>query len=180
MVDLATELVSEGDDLLDRSEFVDVMNNADGTEAGPDAAQKPASAAADSLQSLAQEKYDMALKVLEKVDKEFPAENVPYDASSLYAAQLYIHIGVDDPAIAEKARPILDALWKRSTQYVTYYESFDDDTFKFYNDECMMHFSFLRYIKSLYGTLDSEKANEIEQQQMTLLETFIKKGGKLE
>ena len=180
MVDLATELVSEGDDLLDRSEFVGVMNNADGTEAGPDAAQKPASAAADSLQSLAQEKYDKALKVLEKVDKEFPAENVPYDASSLYAAQLYIHIGVDDPAIAEKARPILDALWKRSTQYVTYYESFDDDTFKFYNDECMMHFSFLRYIKSLYGTLDSEKANEIEKQQMTLLETFIKKGGKLE
>ena len=127
-----------------------------------------------------EEKYDKALNVLEKLDKELPATNVPYDASSLYEAQLYLLIGQDKPAIAEKARPILDALWKRSTQYITYYESFDDDTFKAYNDECLMHFSFLRFIKGLYASLDSKMVDKMEEQQMQLLDTFIKKGGEIE
>ena len=63
---------------------------------------------------------------------------------------------------------------------MTHYESFDDDTFKAYNDECLMHFSFLRFIKGLYASLDSKMVDKMEEQQMKLLDTFIKKGGEIE
>ena len=82
------------------------------------------------------------------MDSVLPAYNIPYDidsrevegrlmgysdgksaiytsGSSYREALLYVQLGQ-----AEKARPILDGLWKRSTQYITYYESFDDDVMK--------------------------------------------------
>ena len=167
MVDLATELVSEGDEILDKAYSLSDAAAISDKEL-------------EEMTDKAEEKNDKALKVLEKLDKELPATNVPYDASSLYEAQLYLHIGQNDSTIAEKARPILDGLWKRSTQYITYYESFDDDVMKVYNNDCLMHFSFLRFIKNLYAALDSEKIEALEEQQVTLLETFLKKGGKME
>ena len=117
--------------------------------------------------------------MLEKLDKELPAVNVPYDESSLFEAQLYIRLGQNDSTISEKARPILDGLWKRSTQYLTYYESFKDEVMKDYNSECDMHFQFLSYIRSFYATIDSKKAEALEEQQMDLLKKFISKGGQL-
>ena len=181
MVDLATELVNEGDDLLDQSDYVGGVYSEDGVEAktGFNAGDQRYNEAVDSLMQLADEKYDKALKVLEKLDKELPAVNVPYDESSLFEAQLYIRLGQNDSTIAEKARPILDGLWKRSTQYLTYYESFKDEVMKDYNSECDMHFQFLSYIRSFYATIDSKKAEALEEQQMDLLKKFISKGGQL-
>ena len=181
MVDLATELVNEGDDLLDQSDYVGGVYSEDGVEAktGFNAGDQRYNEAVDSLMQLADEKYEKALKVLEKLDKELPAVNVPYDESSLFEAQLYIRLGQNDSTIAEKARPILDGLWKRSTQYLTYYESFKDEVMKDYNSECDMHFQFLSYIRSFYATIDSKKAEALEEQQMDLLKKFISKGGQL-
>ena len=155
MVVLASELMAEGDDFLREADFVE------GT-------------AVDSLQRLAQEKNEKALKVLEKLDKELPAENVPYDVSSLTEAHIYAELGLTD-----KASHILDYMWKNSVQYVTYFESFDDREMQQYNDRCMRHFSIMRYIRSIYS-FDQKKDAELEAQQVKLLETFIRKGGKIE
>ena len=181
MIDLATELVSEGDYMLQKSEFMggDLMAQmVDEQEAQKDFGQYY-SETADSLKRQGQEKFTKALNVLEKLDKELPAVNVPYDESSLYEAQLYLHMGKEDKAIAEKARPILDGLWKRSAQYVAYYESFDNDDMKAFQGDCQFHFKIMNFIKSLYGDLDSKKAEDLEEELLRLLNGFVKKGGEL-
>jgi len=173
MVVLASELAAEGDELQQQSEYLSGAYSADGTEAGIDMGKRYQEVA-DSLKQTAEMKYDKALKVLEKLDKELPAENVPYDISSLTEAQLYVQLGLPD-----KARPILDYLWKHATQYVTYFESFDDREMQQYNERCLRQFGIMRYVRSIYA-FDESKKEELEQQQMKLLETFVAKGGKLE
>jgi hypothetical protein len=173
MVVLASELAAEGDELQQQSEYLSGAFSADGAEAGSDM-DKHYQEVADSLKQTAEMKYDKALKVLEKLDKELPAENVPYDISSLTEAQLYVQLGLPD-----KARPILDYLWKHATQYVTYFESFDDREMQQYNERCLRQFGIMRYVRSIYA-FDESKKEELEQQQMKLLENFVAKGGKLE
>ena len=166
MVELASQLMSEGEDLLYKAEYLREDSVASGLDESVDVT---------ALEQQAKEKNEKALKVLEKLDKELPAENVPYDITSLTEAQLYIQL-----ELPEKARPILDYLWNNSAQYLAYFEAFEDKVMQQYSERCLRHFSIMRYINSIYASLDSAKAEEMEKKQMDLLEKFIKKGGSLE
>ena len=136
---------------------------------------------ANSYTQQAHDKYLKALSVLEKLDEVLPAENVPYDVSSLSEAYLYLQLeeSLEDESLHKKAEPILDYMWKNAVQNVTFFESFNSEIMQQYSDRCMRYFSIMRYIKSLYS-YDEAKVEEMENQQMSLLETFVQKGGKLE
>ncbi len=126
MVILAMQLKKEGDNLMEQDSIV--------TEA-------------------AQLKYDKAIKVLDKMEKELPSYNVPYDMYAFYAAGIYVDLGQP-----EKAKPIYDYLWKRADQYVEFYCSFTGRQFLSYEDQCRRQFSLMSSIAGDYEAIDSGKA----------------------
>ncbi len=139
-------------------------------------------------------KDEKALKVLERLDKELPEYNVPYDmdsrevegrrlgyqdgksaiyssGSSYREALLYVELGQED-----KARPILDKLWKRANQYLDYYLSMSG----FDQISCLKQFSVMTNIIRAYYSFDENKARTLSDQVQRRCEEFVRKGGDLD
>ncbi len=72
-------------------------------------------------------KYDKAVKVLDKCEKEFPSYNVPHNPmfGSLDMATVYLQCGQVD-----KATAILGKLKERGTQYINWYSCLPEHRFK--------------------------------------------------
>ena len=132
-----------------------------------------------------------AEEVLDKLDKEIPAYNVPYDldsriinysgqdviytsGASLTAADLYIQLND-----YEKARPILEYFWKRANQYADYYLSLDQSRFRMTNNECLKQFSQMLRVITSYYSFDEAAAAQKEQELQDRLAQFGTKGGDL-
>jgi tetratricopeptide (TPR) repeat protein len=139
-------------------------------------------------------KDEKALKVLERLDKELPEYNVPYDmdsrevdgrrlgyqdgksaiyssGSSYREALLYVELDKED-----KARPILDKLWKRANQYLDYYLTVPG----FDNISCLKQFSVMANIIRAYYSFDENKARTLSDQVQRRCEEFVRKGGDLD
>ena len=131
---------------------------------------------ADAAKAQAQDKRDRALKVLERMDKELPVVNVPYDISSLTEAELYLSL--DKP---ERAKIIADNLWRHNHQYMTYFLSFDDREMQQYSERCRRYLSIMHYIVTrIYPQIDSDKADAMNTEMNRQWDAFLKKGGKLQ
>ncbi len=143
-------------------------------------------------------KKDSAMKVLDKMEAELPAYNVPHtidgrvvdgkylgykdgkgavyvSSFSTKAVRMYFEMGKND-----KAKAILDALWKYSSQYANYYMSFDGANFEGVKEACLEKFAFLERIIYLYYVLDDKKADTMKKELESLAGRFVGKGGDLD
>ena len=136
-----------------------------------------------------------AMNVLDKLDKELPVTNVPYDmesrtfsyrqddlpviyssGASLTEAQLYIILGQE-----QKAKPILDYFWKRSTQWLDYYlTSFRKESFAVHEPRCLEQFNQMLRVIDLYDQIDQSKSEQMEQQMKQTMVQFTQLGGSLD
>ena len=93
------------------------------------------------------EKRAMALKALEKCEEEIPYYNVPCDpfSGSIEMANAYLQLGKLD-----KAEIIINALHKRSTEYIQWYLSLSDRNFKTVYSECYTELYTLSNLIDLY------------------------------
>ena len=93
--------------------------------------------------------YDKALKALDKCEKEIPAYNIPHNANSgsLDLAASYIGCGK-----YEKGVVIMDAVEKRSWEYINWYLSLPGNRFKANVSDCMHEF---RVLFSIVKTLEA-------------------------
>jgi hypothetical protein len=144
------------------------------------------------------EKKDSAMKVLDKMETELPAVNVPHtmdgrivdgkylgykdgkgavyvSSFSTKAVRLYYEMNKLD-----KARAILDALWKYSSQYARYYMSFNGANFNGMKEECLTKFAFMERIIYLYYAIDEKKGSTMRNELETLARQFVNKGGDID
>ena len=134
---------------------------------------------------------DRAAKVLEKMEKELPAYNIPYDmdsrvipygdkqyiysnGASFKAAQLYITLGMP-----EKAQPVLDYFWKRANQYLDFYFSLGSNQIKSQNTNCLKQLSQMANIIREYNDIDEERGKKLESQLQLRMEQLERMGGDL-
>ena len=132
-----------------------------------------------------------ALAVLDRMQKELPAENVPNDmdvisyydqriqkdrlycsGSSITAALLYIELGQP-----QKATPILNDLWQRTNQFVDYYMAMDKYNFRRSNLECLKQFKSMQTLLSVYYEIDPEQADSWYDTLEKRVSMFAQKGG---
>ena len=93
--------------------------------------------------------YDKALKALDKCEEEIPAYNIPHNANSgsLDLAASYIACGKYDKAMA-----IMDAVEKRSWEYINWYLALPGNRFKADVLDCTHEF---RVLFSIVKTLEA-------------------------
>lgn len=118
-----------------------------------------------------------AAEVLDRADKEFPTCNVPHDfqSYSIEMAQTYAAIGQ-----ADKARDITNQLWKKSSQYMTFYNSLDKGMFKSCESNCQLHmFYIMRRLINIADMIDTNLADSYESELAAHLEKYISKGGSI-
>jgi len=143
-------------------------------------------------------KDDKALKVLEKLDSVLPAYNIPYDidsreidgrrlgfqdgksaiytiGSSYREALLYAKLSKP-----EKARPIIDQLWRRCNQYLDFYLSMSSRDFMGSQIECLKQFNAMTTLLRAYYSIDEKKAEECADQLEKRCGEFAMKGGDLD
>ena len=140
---------------------------------------------------LEENKPDSALQVLDRMEKELPSYNVPYDmdvmsyydqhsqkerlfcsGGALTTALLYIELDHN-----EKALPILDELWNRCDQFLEYYLSLDRVNFRHSNTNCLKQFKSMLTLISLYNSIDSTMTNKRYNTLQHRIEQFKLKGG---
>ena len=85
-------------------------------------------------------KYDKALKVLAKAEKEIPDYNVPtnYMSGSFDIAKAYLRLGKKD-----KALKMFDKMWSLSAQYLNWYMSLDYNRFSQSMYDCQLNFQMM-------------------------------------
>ena len=118
-----------------------------------------------------------AKKVLEKIEKEIPYYNVPANALSgdLEIAQAWYAIGNK-----AKGRQLAEALWKNSSQYVTYYLSLDDRGFNMDMTECQMELAYtMTNLLKITAQYDQEWSQKHEAQYAQYINDYQRKGGKM-
>ena len=118
-----------------------------------------------------------AAEVLDRAEKELPQCNVPHDfqSYSIEMAQTYAALGND-----AKAREICDLLWKKSDQYMTYYNSLERGKFKGSESNCQLHmFYVMRRLINIADMFDTSLADKYEQQLSAQLDKYMSKGGQI-
>ena len=119
-------------------------------------------------------KTDKVKAVLAKAEKEIPAYNVPHDyqSGSLDLARAYA--GTDQN---KKAQELIDALWKKSSQYIQWYCSLDGTRFASSQRECMINLYIMNQLLNLQDQVDAKKSEQMEKQLQKLSEIYYAKGG---
>ena len=117
-----------------------------------------------------------AAQILELCDKEIPTYNVPHDyqSGSLELARSYAAIGQKAKAI-----DIINQLWKKSTQYLSWYCSLDGGRFNSSQRECMYHMYLMQQEVQLAELVDAKQAQQMNAQLQQLVGIFQSKGGSL-
>ena len=121
-------------------------------------------------------KDQQAAEVLAYAEKMLPASNVPvdYQSGSLDMARAYLALGQKDKGMA-----LLNALWKRSIQYLGWYNSLTGTRFTSSQQDCVMHFYFLQQILNAGQHLDEQWADRRMKELDSALGVFESKGGQL-
>jgi hypothetical protein len=122
-------------------------------------------------------KTDKAKAVLDKCEKELPSYNVPHDyaSGSLDLARAY---SLTDQK--EKAQQLLDRLWKKSQQYMTWYCSLDGYRFEGSQRNCMIQLYVMNQLVDLQTAIDEKKGEQKNQQLDTIVQLYHAKGGRFE
>ena len=120
------------------------------------------------------EKYSKAAKVLEKIDTELPAENVPHDymSRSIDEASCYAQLGMK-----EQAQLIFDQLWMKACQYMDFYLSLDEPKFKANLNGCRTQFYIMQRINSAAERFDKKLADSYYETFQGYATAYIGRGG---
>ena len=102
-------------------------------------------------------KKDMALKALDKCEKEIPSYNVPHDISSasLDIADAFIECGKP-----ERAVPILEQIEKHSKEYIKWYLSLSNVYFASSVRDCHQEVYALATIQDYYNKISQSNATK--------------------
>ncbi|MBR6319454.1 MAG: DUF2723 domain-containing protein [Prevotella sp.] len=118
-----------------------------------------------------------AAAVLDRAEQEFPSAIVPHDwqSSSIEMAQVYATLGNK-----EKATEVLDQLWNKSDQYMTFYNSLDKERFASCESNCQFHMLYImRKLIGIADMVDTALADKYEARLEEQARIYIEKGGNL-
>jgi hypothetical protein len=125
--------------------------------------------------NLVQEGKDKQAKaVLDKAEKALPSYNIPHDyqSGSLDLARAYALTGQ-----AQKAQQIIEKLWRKSTEYMLWYCSLNDNRFAMSQQECLVHMYILNQVLNLQSAVSEKAAKEKEKQFKAISNLYEAKGG---
>ena len=125
--------------------------------------------------NLIQEGKDKQAKaVLDKAEKALPSYNIPHDyqSGSLDLARAYALTGQ-----AQKAQQIIEKLWRKSTEYMLWYCSLNDNRFAMSQQECLVHMYILNQVLNLQSAVSEKAAKEKEKQFKAISNLYETKGG---
>ena len=124
----------------------------------------------------AEGKTDKAAEVLALAEKEIPTYNVPADfaSGSLDMVRTYLAIGQKD-----KAKNLLEQLWKKSAQYMRWYCSLSGLRFAGSQQDCQVHIYILELLAQMAGEIDEKTGSTYEQQLESIFRQYQNKGGNL-
>ena len=127
-----------------------------------------------ALHLIAENKKDKALKVLQKVEKEIPAYNVPlnYMSGGADIAKAYALLGKK-----QKALDAINAAWTEACQYETYYLSLDGTKFAISQRDCMIQLSIMSQLSEITKMVDKNLAAKQKTQVDNYYRVYIGKGG---
>jgi hypothetical protein len=114
-----------------------------------------------ALQLLAEGQRDKAMKALNYCEKVIPAANIPHDyqSGSYDMARAYLLLGAKS-----KALPILEALAKRSTEYINWYMTLSPSRLKMDSDDCMYNLYILNEVGKSMGEINPARGKAIVDQ----------------
>ena len=129
-----------------------------------------------AIQLISEHKNDSALKVLQKIEKEIPAYNVPHNfrSGSLDMAQAYALLGQK-----AKAEEIINDLWKTSGQYLDWYLTLDGSRFSQSQNECITQLYVLQRLMKISETVDKKLNEKLSTQLAGYFDRYTGKGGYL-
>ena len=115
-----------------------------------------------------------AKQVLDKMEKEIPDYNVRHDyqSGSLDIVRAYALTGQD-----QKAQELLDKLWKKSSQYLQWYCSFDGNSFDISQRDCMLHIYLMQQMLDVQDVISEEQADKKQKQLEGFMRIYQSKGG---
>ena len=115
-----------------------------------------------------------ARQVLDKAEKEIPSYNVRHDyqSGSLDLIKAYAFTDQD-----QKAQQLLDELWNKSCQYLTWYCSLDGLRFSGSERDCMVQIYIMQQMLDVQDLLSEELATKKEKQLEGYLRIYQSKGG---
>ena len=118
---------------------------------------------------------ERAAKVLERIEQELPQENVPHDlqSGSLDMIRTYLAIEHD-----EKAQQLIETLWKKSEQYMTFYCSLSPGRFSAAQNDCMYHLYIMNHLTDFAGIIDEELGNEYMNKLDAIARVYSARGGR--
>ena len=129
-----------------------------------------------------EEKYDKALKALDKCEEEIPSYNVPHDIASSSLEMVNAYIACGKP---EKAANILAQVEKKSNEYIRWYLSLDAVRFAGAYKDCYSDIYSLANIQNIYNKMAesdapkkadyAKKSSEIEKRLEGYYDTFSAK-----
>ena len=121
-------------------------------------------------------KKDKAAQVLALAEKEIPTYNVPADfaSGSLDITRAYSAVGQKD-----KAKDMLEQLWKKSSQYMQWYCSLQGLRFTNSQRDCQMHLYIMQVLSQIAGDIDPKLGEQYDKQLEEVLKAFQSKGGNL-
>ena len=129
-----------------------------------------------AIQLISEHKNDSALKVLQKIEKEIPAYNVPHNfrSGSLDMAQAYALLGQK-----AKAEEIINDLWETSGQYLDWYLTLDGNRFSQSQNECITQLYVLQRLMKISETVDKKLNEKLSNQLAGYFDRYTGKGGYL-
>ena len=121
-------------------------------------------------------KNEKAAQVLQRCEQEIPSYNVPHDfqSNSIDMARVYGALGNK-----EKAMEVVEALWKKSTQYLGYYLSLDAHNFKNSEQSCHVQFYVMNSLIDVLSELDQQQAQKYTAELQDQMKRYMSKGGNL-
>jgi hypothetical protein len=127
-----------------------------------------------ALNLIAENKFDKAKKVLAKHEKEIPSYNVPltFISGAADIAKAYALLGMK-----AKAKQYLDAIWKNSTQYASWYIAMPYDQFNMNMTECLKELYIMQQCLPIYQMLSNAEFAKHKQQTNNFMMMYQGKGG---
>lgn len=115
-----------------------------------------------------------ALEVLEYMEKQIPEYNVPVDyiGGSCDQARIYTALNKYD-----KARAILEKLWKKSSQYIDWYLGLDGNRFAGSQSDCLRHFYIMQQVSMIAMQIDKNWGDKLAGQLNIKMDQYHGKGG---
>ena len=116
-----------------------------------------------------------AAEVLARIDRELPSYNVPHDytSGSFDIVRAYLAVHQND-----KARDITEQLWKKSSQYLSFYLSLQPSRFAAAQNDCIYHLYIMNHLTDIAANIDEKLADDYAAQLEKMAQHYSNRGGR--